>query len=155
MLDVLASLPSPSRIQAVSATDDPSVAQAWYDSFQGTGVEGVVAKQATSTYRPGRSTSWRKVRHSETMDCEVIGFTGSAARPRALAVRLPDGRTALSQTLGAPLAGEVARLLAGSAPAGRARTARGEAYAVAASGLVVEVLAGTTRHSVVTVTRLR
>ncbi|MGP4012495.1 hypothetical protein [Streptomyces sp. 4N124] len=44
MLGVLAGLPLPSRIQAVSATDEPSVAQAWYDSLQDTGVEGVVAK---------------------------------------------------------------------------------------------------------------
>ncbi|WP_328434820.1 hypothetical protein [Streptomyces sp. NBC_00425] len=44
MLDVLAGLSSPSPIQAVSATDDLSVAQAWYASLQNTGVEGVVAK---------------------------------------------------------------------------------------------------------------
>jgi hypothetical protein len=29
----------------------------------------------------------------------VIGFTGTVRRPKALAVRLPDGRAALSQRL--------------------------------------------------------
>ncbi|MFE3033074.1 DNA ligase [Streptomyces canus] len=117
LLDVLAGLPSPSSIQAVSATDDPEVARAWYDSLQPTGVEGVVAKLATSPYRAGRSSSWKKVRHAETVDAEVVGLTGTPSRPRALAVRLPDGRTALSQRLGAPLAAQASVYLRG-APAG-------------------------------------
>ncbi|MBC9729670.1 DNA ligase [Streptomyces sp. TRM68367] len=155
MLDVLAGLPSPSRIQAVSATDDAEVAEVWSDSLQGTGVEGVVAKLSTSPYRPGRSSSWKKVRHSETVDAEVIGYTGPAARPRTVAVRLPDGRTALSQALGAPLAAQIAGHLAISPASGRGRTDTGEAYMAASPDLVVEVLAGTSRHAVVTVTRLR
>lgn len=155
MLDVLAGLPGPSRIQAVSATDDPEVAQAWFDLLQDTGVEGVVAKLGTSPYRPGRSSSWKKVRHSETVDAEVIGYTGPAARPRTLAVRLPGGRTALSQALGAPLAAQVAALLAAAPVSGRGRTDTGGPYTVTTADLVVEVLAGTTRHAVVTVTRLR
>lgn len=155
MLDVLAGLPSPSPIQAVSATDDRGVAQAWYESLVDTGVEGVVAKLGTSPYRAGRSSSWKKVRHAETVDAEVVGFTGSAARPRNVAVRLPDGRTALSQRLGAPLAALVASYLATAGRTGRGRTAAGDPYTGVAPGLTVEVLAGTTRHPVVTVTRLR
>ncbi|MCX5239772.1 DNA ligase [Streptomyces prunicolor] len=155
LLDVLESLSRPSPIQAVSATDDAEVAQAWYDTLQDTGVEGVVCKLAGSPYRPGRSSSWRKVRHAETVDADVVGFTGSAVRPRALVVRLPDGRTALTQALSAPLAAQVSGHIAVSGPSGRARTARGDVYATVGSGLVVEVLAGTSRHSVVSVTRLR
>ncbi|MFJ8606319.1 DNA ligase [Streptomyces sp. NPDC093675] len=155
MLDVVGGLPEPSRIQAVSASDDPDVARAWYDSLVDAGVEGVVAKRATSTYRAGRSSSWQKVRHAETVDADVVGYKGSALRPKALAVRLPNGRTALTQTLAAPLAALVGPHLAASGPAGRAHTDAGDAYAVAPPGLVVEVLAGTTRHAVVTVTRLR
>ncbi|MEV5007280.1 DNA ligase [Streptomyces sp. NPDC055692] len=155
MLDVLAGLPSPSRIQAVSATDDREVAQAWYESLQGTGVEGVVAKLATSTYRAGRSGAWRKVRHAETVDADVVGYVGPPSRPRALAVRLPDGRIALSQRLGAALAAQVAEYLAESPAVQRGRTAAGEVYVRAEPGLMVEVLAGTTRHAVVTATRLR
>ncbi|MET7816078.1 DNA ligase [Streptomyces sp. NPDC005395] len=155
MLDVLAGLPSPSPIQAVSATDDVEVAQAWYENLADAGIEGVVAKLGSSPYRAGRSSSWRKVRHAETTDSEVVGFTGTAARPRALAVRLPGGRTALSQRLGARLAMQLAEHLVRAAPAGPGRTDAGEPFTVVDPGLTVEVLAGTTRHAVVTVTRLR
>ncbi|MFI1535526.1 ATP-dependent DNA ligase [Streptomyces anandii] len=155
MLDVLAGLPSGSPVQAVSATDDVEVARAWYASLHDIGVEGVVAKLATSTYRAGRSSAWRKARHAETVDAVVVGFTGPPLRPRTLAVRLPDGRTALSQRLSAPLAAEVGAHLVASPVSGRGRTDAGEAFTVTGPGVVVEVLAGTTRHAVVTVTRLR
>ncbi|MFJ4469521.1 DNA ligase [Streptomyces sp. NPDC089424] len=155
MLDVLAGLLLPSPIQAVSATDDVSVARVWYDTLADAGVEGVVAKFGSAPYRAGRSSSWKKVRHAETVDVQVVGFTGPAARPRALVVRLPDGRTALSQRLGARLSAEVAEHLTGVDLPGRGRTSKGEAYLRADTGVVAEVLAGTTRHAVVTVTRLR
>ncbi len=155
MLDVLAGLPSPSPIRVVSATDDVEVARVWYDRLVASGVEGVVAKLGSAPYRAGRSSSWKKVRHAETVDAEVVGFTGAAGRPRALAVRLPDGRVALSQRLGARLAAQVAAALVDVAPAARGRVAGGELFTVAEPGLLVEVLAGTTRHAVVTVTRVR
>ncbi|WP_442816916.1 ATP-dependent DNA ligase [Streptomyces sp. NBC_01445] len=53
LLDLLHDVPPP--IQAVPATDDPDVAQDWYDTLQGQGIEGVVCKRATSPYRAGRS----------------------------------------------------------------------------------------------------
>lgn len=89
------------------------------------------------------------------MDTEVVGFTGPPSRPRALAVRLPDGRTALSQRLGAPLAAQAAVYLTGAPKGGRAGPTAGDAYVAVELGLTVEVLAGTTRHGVVTVARLR
>ncbi|MGW8688106.1 ATP-dependent DNA ligase [Streptomyces sp. NPDC055817] len=52
LLDLLHDVPPP--IQAVPATDDPEVAQLWYDTLQGQGIEGVVCKRATSPYRAGR-----------------------------------------------------------------------------------------------------
>lgn len=142
-------------IQAVPTTTDVETARLWYESLQTIGIEGLVVKAGRSTYRGG-ARQWRKVRHSETVDAEVVGFTGTAARPRHLAVRLPDGRVALSQTLTAPLAAHVGALLHGGDVGPRARTSSGDEYrTVAAHGVVVEVLAGTTRHAVVTVTRVR
>ncbi|MFE0929283.1 DNA ligase [Streptomyces mutabilis] len=155
MLDVVAGLPEGSSIQAVSATEDVEIARVWYETLTGSGVEGVVAKSGRSPYRAGRSSSWKKVRHAETIDAEVVGFTGTAGRPRALAVRLPDGRVALSQRLGAQLAAQVAAALVDVAPTARGRAAGGESFTTAEPGLLVEVLAGTTRHAVVTVTRVR
>jgi ATP-dependent DNA ligase len=141
-------------IQAVPTTTDVGQARVWYEALQSHGVEGVMVKAGSSTYRGG-SRQWRKVRHAETVDAAVVGYTGSAARPRHLAVRLPDGRIALSQTLTAPLAAQAGELLAGMAPARRARTSGGDVYRVAEAMATVEVLAGTTRHAVVTVTRFK
>ncbi|MFI6464517.1 DNA ligase [Streptomyces sp. NPDC050538] len=155
MLDVLAGLPSPSPIQAVSATDDLSVAQAWYDSLQDTGVEGVVAKLGTSPYRSGHSSSWKKIRHAETTDAAMVGYTGPTKRPRALVVRLPDGRVRLTRAIGAQLAAQVAALLTLSEPGRTAALGTGEVYTAVVVDLMVEVLAETTRHAVVTATRLR
>ncbi|WP_239772405.1 DNA ligase [Streptomyces sp. CL12-4] len=141
-------------IQAVPSTTDVATARVWYEALQPMGMEGLVVKAGSSVYRGG-SRQWRKVRHAETVDAEIVGYTGPAVRPRHLAVRLPDGRTALSQTLTAPLAAQAAPLLAAAGPARRARTRGGDAYNAVATGALVEVLAGTTRHAVVTVTRVR
>jgi ATP-dependent DNA ligase len=141
-------------IQAVPTTTDVALARAWYDTLQPHGIEGLVVKTGSSTYRGG-ARQWKKVRHAETVDATVVGYTGPAARPRHLAVRLPDGRTALSLRLTAPLAAQVALHLA-PGPTRRARTSSGDPYVeVEEVRLDVEVLAGTTRHAVVTVTRIR
>ncbi|MFE9769459.1 DNA ligase [Streptomyces sp. NPDC005808] len=140
-------------IQAVPMTDDPEVAMTWYQQLREQGVEGIVCKPANSAYRASRI--WKKVRHSETVDAEIVGYTGPAARPHALAVRLPGGRITLSQTLKAPLAAQVSAHLIASGPSQSTRTPAGEPYRTTRPGLLVEVLAGTTRHAVATVTRLR
>jgi ATP-dependent DNA ligase len=151
LLDVLAEVPPP--LQAVPATDDPTVAQGWYELLHEQGIEGIVAKRANSLYRAGRI--WQKIRHAETVDAEVIGHTGPGARPRAVVVELPDGRRALSQALTAPLAAAVSAHIAATGQGRRARTQAMGSYTSVAPGLTVEVLAGTTRHAVVTVTRVR
>jgi ATP-dependent DNA ligase len=153
LVDLLQEYDVQPPLQLVPMTDDPTVALTWYQQLPEQGIEGIVAKRATSVYKAGRM--WKKIRHAETVDADVVGYTGPAARPRALAVCLPDGRIALSQALKAPLAAQVAVHFAASGPSRTARTRAGEAYATTAPGLVVEVLAGTTRHAVVTVTRLR
>jgi len=133
----------------------PRTGTLWYESLQAIGIEGLVVKAGASTYRGG-SRQRRKVRHAETVDAVVVGFTGAAVRPRHLVVCLPDGRIALSQTLTAPLAAQVALVLRGEDHGPQARTSGGDAYRVAArEDVIVEVLSGTTRHAVVTVTRVR
>ncbi|MFI9772228.1 DNA ligase [Streptomyces sp. NPDC052415] len=141
-------------IQAVPTTTDVVLARVWYEALQPQGVEGLVVKAGSSTYRGG-SRQWKKVRHAETVDAAVVGYTGPAGRPRHLAVRLPDGRVALSQALKSPLSAQVAPLLEGAGPGRQARTGGGERYRAVDVDVWVEVLAGTTRHAVVTVTRLR
>lgn len=115
LLYVLAGLPVNSPIQAVTATSDRQTALTWYNTLQGQGVEGLVAKRAVSPYRAGRSAARQKIRHAETVDAEVVGYTGPATRPRTPAEQLPDGRTALTQKLAALLAGQIAPLLTAAA----------------------------------------
>ncbi|MET7608629.1 hypothetical protein ABZS96_40900 [Streptomyces avermitilis] len=83
----------------------------------------------------------------------MVGFTGTARHPRALAVQLPDGRLALSQRLTTALSSVIAPRLVPQP--GRAFTNAGGSYTPARGDTVVEVVAGTTRHAVVTVARLR
>ena len=49
--------------------------EALYDQAVGMGLEGIVAKQADSPYKSGRSDLWLKVRADKTDDFVVVGFT--------------------------------------------------------------------------------
>lgn len=50
-------------------------AELWLARFTGGGIDGVVAKDPTSPYEPGRrTTSWVKVKRQRTADCVVGGF---------------------------------------------------------------------------------
>ncbi|WP_237405500.1 hypothetical protein [Actinacidiphila reveromycinica] len=152
MLELVEPLGHP--IRPVPATDDPDVALHWYESLRAISVEGLVIKRASSAYR-GDHRIWQKMRHSEPRDLQVVGYTGTPRRPQALVVELPPGgRLALTQRLSPVLASQAAARLR-EAPAGvPARTPDGVLYTTA-RGITVESLAGTTRHQVVTVTRVR
>ncbi|WP_371642736.1 ATP-dependent DNA ligase [Streptomyces mirabilis] len=152
LLNLLAELPTNTPIQAVSATTNRDTALTWYNTLHDQGVEGIVAKRTTSPYRADRTGAWLKIRHADTIEAAVVGFTGATRQPRALAVRLPDGRVALSQRLTTVLAASVAPRLVPQPE--RAYTQAGDAYTPVSGEVVVEVMAGTTRHAVVTVVRL-
>lgn len=150
LLDALGDIGPP--IQAVPATDDVETARDWYASLRPLGIEGLVCKPGSSLYRPSRI--WTKVRHTNPLSAWVVGYTGPRSRPRALVVELPGGRRALSQRLTAPLSAAAAVLLVDDVPRRTEETRDGTRY-VAAGGAQVEVLAGSTRHQVVTVARVR
>ncbi|WP_442815822.1 ATP-dependent DNA ligase [Streptomyces sp. NBC_01207] len=76
MLELLEHVPPP--IQAVPATDDRETALIWFEVLQQQGIEGIVAKGASSTYRGGQRL-WEKVRHSETVDAPVPASPASPA----------------------------------------------------------------------------
>jgi ATP-dependent DNA ligase len=61
-------------------TDDPKIAAAWLDRYQGGGIDGVVAKHRELRYEPGRR-SMVKVKHEHTAECVVAGFRVFADRP--------------------------------------------------------------------------
>ncbi|MYW67193.1 DNA ligase [Streptomyces sp. SID8379] len=124
LLDDLVSPLGP-PIQVVPATEDRETADLWFEALADRGVEGLVWKLTSGRYEGGKR-KWLKQRHTQTVDCAVVGFTGPAARPRHLVVRLPDERVVRSQALTGPLAAEIAAHLAAAGPGRRARTRDGE-----------------------------
>ncbi|HVH11286.1 MAG TPA: DNA ligase D, partial [Gemmatimonadales bacterium] len=46
-----------------------------YEQVVKLGLEGIVAKKADASYRPGRSPNWLKIRADRTDDFVVVGFT--------------------------------------------------------------------------------
>ncbi|MFD3515397.1 hypothetical protein [Streptomyces sp. NPDC058657] len=64
--------------------------------------------------------------------------------PRALVVRLPEGRVMLSRRLTAPVCRNVVAHLAGQGSGPPSRTEDGDPYTLCPPGLLVEALAGIT-----------
>jgi len=60
-------------ILVTPATRDPEVARSWFDSFEGAGFDGLVAKPLGDPYAPGLRTLI-KVKHERTCDCAVAGY---------------------------------------------------------------------------------
>lgn len=101
-------------VQRVLATLDEETARGWFRDLRPVGVEGIVAKALRSPYRSGETWAWRKVRHTDTLDGTLLGLVGPVDRPRALVVRLPDGRTVTTSPKLTPAqAREVGALAAG------------------------------------------
>jgi len=60
-------------VHLTPVTLDRSVAQRWLAEFEGAGLDGVIAKSASSPYEPGKRTMV-KIKHARTADCVVAGF---------------------------------------------------------------------------------
>lgn len=60
-------------LQVTRATRDAAVASEWLRTFQGGGIDGVVAKAADLRYQPGRR-AMIKVKREHTLDCVVAGL---------------------------------------------------------------------------------
>ncbi|MEU5417879.1 ATP-dependent DNA ligase [Streptomyces sp. NPDC020667] len=68
-----------------ASTDDRATAQEWLDPAWGrVGIEGVVVKAGTGTYRPGQRGSWWKVRTFESHEGIIAGVTGPVRSPHSL-----------------------------------------------------------------------
>ncbi|MGI5357398.1 ATP-dependent DNA ligase [Streptomyces sp. CA-252508] len=155
--ELLAGLGPP--IQPVPMTTDPELAATWYETLPGIGVEGLVVKRLDQPYKAG-TRAWRKLRHTDTRDAVVVGFTGSRQRPASLVLVLPDDDTpVVSSPLPPALRARAGAALTPLAPGG-AGTAMapglGEVpYRSVPPELSAEVATGTTRHTVTTVLRLK
>ncbi|MFG2590290.1 hypothetical protein [Streptomyces sp. NPDC048438] len=66
------------------STTDPAIADEWLHEWTDVpGVEGVVVKSLTGSYRPG-VRGWTKVRRRNSTEALIGGITGSLHRPQVL-----------------------------------------------------------------------
>lgn len=54
-------------------TRNPTTARDWFETFEGAGLDGVIAKTWDGTYVPGKR-AWVKIKHHRTAECVVIGW---------------------------------------------------------------------------------
>ncbi|MFD0494083.1 ATP-dependent DNA ligase [Streptomyces rhizosphaericus] len=60
-------------VHLAPCTDDLEVARQWFESYEGAGLDGVVAKSPDLRYRPGERVMV-KIKHERTADCVVAGY---------------------------------------------------------------------------------
>ena len=60
-------------IYVTPATDSLDEAKVWFDSLEGAGVDGIIAKPPTIKYVPDKRVMF-KIKHERTADCVVAGF---------------------------------------------------------------------------------
>ncbi len=54
-------------------TEDPALGAEWLDTFEGAGLDGVIAKRLDGPYLPGKR-EMVKVKHARDADCVAIGY---------------------------------------------------------------------------------
>jgi ATP-dependent DNA ligase len=74
----LAGVQAPVYVSAI--TQDAGTAQRWFETFEGAGLDGVVAKAADLPYGPDQRLM-TKVKHVRTADCVVAGFRWHKSGP--------------------------------------------------------------------------
>ena len=78
---VLADVGAP--VHLTPATRDPERAQEWFSSFEGAGLDGVVAKPLGGSYAPDKRTMF-KIKHQRTADCVVAGYRVHKSGPDSI-----------------------------------------------------------------------
>ncbi len=80
------------------ATADPEQATRWLTTFEGAGLDGVVAKRTDGPYLPGKR-EMVKVKHHRDADCVVMGYrihkSGVGIGSLLLGLYRPDGELAM------------------------------------------------------------
>jgi ATP-dependent DNA ligase len=64
-------------------TSDEHLARAWFDRFEGAGLDGVIAKHPDLTYQPNERVM-AKIKHVRTADCVVAGYRVHKSAPDAI-----------------------------------------------------------------------
>jgi ATP-dependent DNA ligase len=60
-------------IHVTPLTRDETIARAWFDRFEGAGLDGLIAKRPDLTYEPDKRVM-SKIKHVRTADCVVAGY---------------------------------------------------------------------------------
>lgn len=71
--DLLESIDPSIGLHLTAQTEDLATAQAWYDSFEGSGLDGLMIKDAAGQYEYGRR-SWLKKKHVRTAEAVIVGY---------------------------------------------------------------------------------
>jgi ATP-dependent DNA ligase len=64
-------------------TDDHERAQQWFETFEGAGLDGLIAKQPDEVYQPDKRVM-AKIKHERTCDCVVAGYRVHKSGPDAI-----------------------------------------------------------------------
>jgi ATP-dependent DNA ligase len=87
-------------IHLTPITTDEALAARWFETFEGAGLDGLIAKDAESTYQPNKR-AMAKVKHVRTADCVLAGYRPHKSIPDAVGSLLlglyDDGSTPASQ----------------------------------------------------------
>lgn len=67
-------------VHVTPATADLALARQWFETFEGAGLDGVIAKPLTGGYQPDKRVMF-KVKHERTADCVVAGFRWHKSGP--------------------------------------------------------------------------
>lgn len=60
-------------IHLTRITDNPRLAEEWFETFEGAGLDGVVAKPRDGLYQPGKR-AMVKVKHARTAEAVLVGY---------------------------------------------------------------------------------
>ncbi len=60
-------------VHVTPITRDEGVARAWFERFEGAGLDGLIAKRAELTYQPDKRVM-SKIKHVRTADCVLAGY---------------------------------------------------------------------------------
>jgi ATP-dependent DNA ligase len=70
-------------IHVTPITRDEQVARAWFERFEGAGLDGVIAKRSDLAYEPGKRVM-TKIKHVRTADCVLAGYRLHKSVPDAI-----------------------------------------------------------------------
>jgi len=60
-------------VHVAAGTTNVEVARAWFDQFEGAGLDGIIAKPFDVLYKPDQRSMF-KIKHERTADCVVAGY---------------------------------------------------------------------------------